>query len=112
MNHKKYFAVILLAIIIFNLSAPLSLAYDKTKDEWLGEDKALYFSVSCGLDVVTYNYYIKNTDYSNDQAEVAAFVTTLAIGFLKEFIDEKFSWKDIVADALGAGLGKGLSIEF
>lgn len=71
-------------------------------------DKTLHIIGSFGLTKASYVYYAKNTECNEDQARLAAFITALGIGFIKEMIDKKFDWKDIGADFIGAGIG-GLS---
>ena len=81
-------------------------------DEWTGTDKVKHFAVSFALSTLAYNFYLKNTEWSENSSKAAAFVSTMAVGVAKEFIDDEFSWKDLGADAAGAGLGVAVSIEF
>ena len=96
---KKSVAVIL--IISFLLVLPnWSFA---SGDKWTGEDKALHFGISGAITLVGYGVYKAGLGFSENQAKVAAFLTTLAVGAAKELTDDKFSWKDMAADTAGAG---------
>ncbi|MFH1479145.1 MAG: hypothetical protein ABIG92_05170 [Candidatus Omnitrophota bacterium] len=109
--YKKYFIFGLILGILCVFYGP-DLAYGRDKDEWLGGDKALHCGVSFALETVGYNIYKKNTSLDDSEARIASFTSTLFIGFVKEFLDRRFSWKDIGADAIGAGAGAALSLEF
>ncbi len=73
-------------------------------------DKALHASFSLVIGMAAYDFYRKNTSLTANQAKLAAFVSTLAIGAAKEFSDEKFDWGDMAANGVGAGIG--IMIEF
>ena len=114
-NQVKMYKACIVAFLIISLNLsflPYTIAYSSDDDEWTGEDKALHLTVSCAIDIFVYNFLKKNTDYTDGEAKITAFFTTLFAGFTKEFIDDRFSWKDIGADALGAGIGSAISIEF
>jgi len=88
------------------------LAYCDDEDEWTGEDKALHLTASFAIDTFMYNVLRKDHGYTDKEAKITAFFTTLFVGLTKELIDDRFSWKDIGADALGTGIGAAVSIEF
>ena len=67
-------------------------------------DKLLHTITSFSLTKVSYVYYTKNTNYTNNWVEVASFITTLSLGFIKELVDKKFDWKDINANLVGIGV--------
>jgi len=71
-------------------------------------DKAEHLVCSGVLNMISYSYYDKNTDYSNDRCEILAFITSLAIGFLKELHDKEFDWNDIFFDMVGSGIGQAV----
>ena len=103
--------LIIILIFIFSFSS-VAFSYERDKDEWGGSDKPLHVGASFLLETAGYNFYRKNTELGDSEAKLGAFLSTLIIGFAKEFIDDKFSWKDIGADVVGAGIGVGLSLEF
>ena len=96
---KKGAAVILIISFLFVLPS-LSFAGN---NEWAGKDKFLHFGVSGAITLLGYGVYKDGFGFSTRQAEVAAFLTTVAIGAVKELADDKFSWKDMAADTAGAG---------
>ena len=106
---KAFFVLSLFFVSLFN--APISWA-DSDDDHWDGEDKALHLTVSFALDTIAYNFLKENTHLTDSEAKKLAFIATLAAGVAKEFIDDRFSWKDIGADVLGASIGAAVSIEF
>lgn len=110
---RKTIAACLIWAVFFSFLTALSFAgNEEDEDKWTGTDKAKHVAVSCGISIFAYNYYKKNTDFSDSKAKTTAFLTALAIGAVKEFIDDEFSWKDMGANALGAGVGVVMSIEF
>ncbi len=68
-------------------------------------DKVLHTSVSLLIGMAAYDFYRKNTKLTDNQAKLAAFVSTLAVGATKEFIDDEFDWGDMAANSVGAGVG-------
>ena len=72
----------------------------------------LHVGGSYTINTISYNYYAKNTDYKDSELELMAFGTTLGLGILKELIDDKFDWKDIEADVIGAGAGSLVRLKF
>lgn len=114
---KNLIVLILIAAIWLSCFSSVSFAANREDDKWADADKAAHVSVSYVISVTAFNFYKKNTDYSDSRAKTAAFFTTVAIGAAKELIDENFrdeyfSWKDLGADALGAGLGVVFTVKF
>jgi uncharacterized protein YfiM (DUF2279 family) len=79
-------------------------------DRWLARDKLEHVAVSAFLSGVSYSIF--RDFYCNKQETSAYFSATLTfgLGLGKEFCDRraprgKFSYKDLVADILGMGLG-------
>ena len=79
-------------------------------DSWLGKDKAQHFVASFVL--VSFGSVWHSVHYDNGTGQDVRFGMglTLGLGLAKEFLDlsassGRFSWKDIVADLAGAGLG-------
>jgi uncharacterized protein YfiM (DUF2279 family) len=112
--HTNMIKLSLVALLVIIFICPVCFAYSDSedKDEWIAGDKALHVGVSFVLDTAFYNFYKKNTDLTDKEAKIAAFLSALSIGFAKEFIDDKFSWKDIGADTIGAGIGAAVSYKF
>ena len=121
MNYKV--SVLFLFIILF-LFFSYSLAdtvthSDSTKivktehkkvDKWWGEDKAKHFLVSAFLAGACYKIY--HNQWHNKKEHSLYFSTgfTLSLGLGKEIYDNtrprnKFSYKDLVYDLLGIGVG-------
>jgi uncharacterized protein YfiM (DUF2279 family) len=82
----------------------------KTCDRWLAWDKVEHFGVSAYLSVVSYKIY--HDFYHNHKKSSLCFSggLTFSLGLGKEVYDEKkpsgdFSYKDLVADILGIGMG-------
>lgn len=82
----------------------------KICDKWLAWDKVEHFGVSAYLFVISYKIY---HDFYHNHKESSLYFSgglTFGLGVGKEFYDKgrpkgKFSYKDLVADALGIGLG-------
>lgn len=88
----KYFSLTL---------ALLFSGHAAAQDSWTGHDKQLHFLVSAGFGVASGAYF---------ESKWTAFGVAMLPGLAKEIIDSrsegnKFSGKDIVANAVGAGLG-------
>jgi uncharacterized protein YfiM (DUF2279 family) len=98
-----------------NLEVDLSQESDSSSkqeipDEWLAWDKAEHLGVSAFLSGVAYSVF--HDFYGNDKESSIYFSAslTLGLGLGKEFSDRKrpggrFSYKDLVADIVGIGLG-------
>jgi uncharacterized protein YfiM (DUF2279 family) len=79
-------------------------------DKWLAWDKLEHLGVSTFFSATLYN--VSHDFYYNDQ-ESSIYLSsglTFSLGLGKEFYDRKirkgkFSYKDLVADILGIGLG-------
>lgn len=118
-------SVVLLLMILFIL-VPVSCATSNPKvhfseesnstskqeipDEWFAWDKAEHLGVSAFLSGVSFSVF--RDFYHNDKESSMYFsaTLTLGLGLGKEFCDSKgpggrFSYKDLLADILGIGLG-------
>jgi putative lipoprotein len=79
-------------------------------DRWLAWDKVEHFGISAYLSFVSYKIY---HDFYHNHKESSLYFSsglTFSLGLGKEIYDEKtpngkFSYKDLVADILGIGLG-------
>jgi uncharacterized protein YfiM (DUF2279 family) len=82
----------------------------KISDRWLAWDKVEHFGVSAYLSAVSYKIC---RDFYHNRKESSlyfSFGLTFSLGLGKEVYDEgrptgKFSYKDLVADILGIGVG-------
>jgi uncharacterized protein YfiM (DUF2279 family) len=82
----------------------------KLCDRWLAWDKVEHFGISAYLSIVSYKIY---HDFYHNRKETSLYFSsglTFSLGLGKEVYDEKrpngkFSYKDLVADVLGIGLG-------
>ncbi len=90
-----------------------SFIFSGTNDAYaqtIPKDKVKHATVSIVIGIVTYDFYRKNTQLTDNQAKLAAFAATLAVGAVKELSDSEFSWEDMAANTIGTGLG--INIEF
>lgn len=80
------------------------------EDKWIAKDKALHVTVSFTIGALIHRYIDKNINCTEDESRALTFLSTLGIGAVKESFDDEFSWKDMGANAVGAGVAA--SIEF
>jgi uncharacterized protein YfiM (DUF2279 family) len=85
---------------------------DKTEwvDKWWGADKAKHFLVSAFLVGASYKIYHDGLQNNKEHSLYLSTGFALSLGLGKEIYDEtrprkKFSYKDLVYDLLGIGLG-------
>jgi len=89
---------------------PWQLDTLKIPDKWIGWDKAEHLGVSAFLSGVSYSVF---RDFYHNHQESSIYFSaalTFSAGLGKEFYDKKtprgsFSYKDLIADILGIGLG-------
>ncbi|MDW7679632.1 MAG: hypothetical protein SCK70_03660 [bacterium] len=79
-------------------------------DSWFGRDKAHHFLTSAFLTTAGYYYCRDVAHWSNQKSQIGGLSFSISLGLLKEFRDgvkpgNAFSWKDLVADALGTAVG-------
>jgi putative lipoprotein len=106
----------LLALLCLCLLAPLSARGEEpeipSRDDWLGQDKALHFSVSAGLAGAGYAGGALLFDAPGARWLTGAGVA-LGAGIGKELYDAGrgsfFSFKDLTWDVVGTATGLGLS---
>ena len=97
--------------LVFSLGAAPFGAPDPAphpEDRWFGIDKAKHVAVSAALQSATHAVWRAN-GYDYRSASWNAAAVTMSIGVGKELWDRHrgryFSWKDLGADAVGAGTG-------
>lgn len=89
---------------------PLQSDTLKVSDKWFAWDKTEHLGVSAFLSGVSYSVF---RDFYYNKKESSVYFSaslTFSVGLGKEFYDKKapeskFSYKDLVADILGIGLG-------
>jgi uncharacterized protein YfiM (DUF2279 family) len=79
-------------------------------DSWFSRDKAHHFLTSAFLASAGYYYSREISGNSDIHARTVGVSFSLSLGLFKEIRDgmqqkNSFSWKDLVADCLGTGLG-------
>jgi uncharacterized protein YfiM (DUF2279 family) len=74
-----------------------------TPAQALDTDKKLHFGVSAFLSASMYAS-ARASGYKKNEAKVAAFIGTVAIGLVKEVSDPVFDREDLVFDILGAAV--------
>lgn len=115
------FATIFLLIMVFtfpqNLGGydfskqdPVELASLITPDKWLGEDKWKHFMISGFISSFTYKFFRDGFNNKKEDSILFSSGITLSLGIGKEIKDRRkpkgrFSYKDLVFDVLGTGLG-------
>lgn len=70
----------------------------------VSKEEALHVSVSAVIAAVFKVLFIV-VGFSYLVAVIIAFAVTLIIGILKELTDEKFDWRDFLADVVGCIVG-------
>ncbi|NOZ62267.1 MAG: hypothetical protein GXO74_11345 [Calditrichaeota bacterium] len=80
------------------------------EDSWFSRDKAHHFLTSAFLASAGYYYSREMSGKSEMRSRSVGVGFSLSLGILKEIRDgmqprNDFSWKDLVADCLGTGLG-------
>lgn len=95
---------------VLNLGKGLALSEGQKEDRCLGEDKLKHLMVSTFLTGIGYRLSYDGFDWPQARSRVVASSITLSIGLGKELRDQApkgdtFSFKDLVADLLGIGMG-------
>ena len=78
-------------------------------DRWISVDKLQHFLISAHLSFYTYKVSRESFNNIPATARIEATGLVLSIGIGKELLDsrkpkDRFSYKDLIADALGIGL--------
>ena len=108
------FLILLFSYSLADATQQDSLKIEKAKtkkiDKWWGKDKAKHFLVSAFLAGACYKIY--HNQWHNKKEHSLYFSTgfTLSLGLGKEIYDNtrprnKFSYKDLIYDLLGIGVG-------
>lgn len=91
-------------------TSPLRLALNRERDPWLGFDKVQHVTFSF-LGTLSNQYVLVNKlDVAESHALPVSIAVTATLGLGKEVYDKKrgprrhFSYRDLLADAVGIGL--------
>jgi uncharacterized protein YfiM (DUF2279 family) len=121
-NKKNLFFCFFLFLLLHQIScaetkSQISFLYENEKsdtlkvcDRWFAWDKVEHFGISAFLSATSYKIL---RDFYNNHKESALYFSgglTFSLGLGKEVYDQKkpngkFSYKDLVADVLGIGIG-------
>jgi uncharacterized protein YfiM (DUF2279 family) len=81
------------------------------RDDWWARDKAKHLAVSTLWTLSTQYVLVAKADWSERDALPVSVASAATVGLAKEVYDRRvgptatFSWKDLVADAVGIGIG-------
>ena len=84
------------------------------RDDWWAEDKAKHLAVSTLWTLSTQYVLVAKADWSERNALPVSAASAATVGLAKEVYDRRvgptayFSWKDLVADAVGIGIGAAI----
>lgn len=100
----------LLLTILFIILPSSAMAEKTQPDRWLALDKLQHLLISAHLSLYTYKVSLESYDNTPPTARAQAVGLVISIGIGKELMDrhkpdDRFSYKDLIADALGIGLG-------
>jgi putative lipoprotein len=101
------------------LCGSVSVLYSQTAekagvpDRWLGRDKLAHFTVSLAAVGFANHWLAAENAETPVRARNTAVALSLSLGVIKEFHDgahrgNRFSFKDLAADILGAAVGTAL----
>ncbi len=114
---KHELRLFLIALLIIHLTgcatnqkaAPPTTA---SKDEWFAKDKLQHFTASFLIGVLSYSI-ARGGEASKDDASIIGFSSASTCGIAKEINDEvkrnDWSYKDLVWDLIGGGVGVSVS---
>jgi uncharacterized protein YfiM (DUF2279 family) len=89
----------------------VDLPYNPGKfDKMLAVDKAKHFTASLISTVFFYKIVESGLNADRQEGKIYSFSLTIGLGFSKEIYDKScpgnyFSWKDLLADAVGIAVG-------
>jgi uncharacterized protein YfiM (DUF2279 family) len=109
MKGLRILVVILALMTGLSAQSPLApVGPPKPADKWLALDKLKHFSTSFYLTTTAFYGQNRILDEKSGTAHFKSATLTISLGILKEIRDSRqkgniFSWRDLAADALGAG---------
>jgi uncharacterized protein YfiM (DUF2279 family) len=92
--------VLLLIVLSFQASGA-----EQTEDSWFSRDKVLHLSLSTALVSTLYHFHQHKYGDSRSSSEVFAVQITLYLSVGKEMRDRQFSYRDLLVDLVGIGVG-------
>jgi len=100
----------LLVLSFLILSNQLTLAGQPPPERWLAIDKLQHFMFSAHLSLLSYKASRDSFHNTTSTARVESVGLVFSLGIGKDLLDSRqpegrFSYKDLIADALGIGLG-------
>ncbi len=100
----------LFLILLFIILSSSAIAEKTQPDNWLALDKLQHLLISAHLSLYTYKVSLESYNNTSSTARAQAVGLVISIGIGKELMDsdkpdDRFSYKDLIADALGIGLG-------
>ncbi|MFH1213000.1 MAG: DUF2279 domain-containing protein [Candidatus Neomarinimicrobiota bacterium] len=108
---KIWRPLILILLICTGLSAvaPVNVFDRKTSDKWFAMDKLKHFSTSLYMTTTMFYTQRRIIEMRQKNAALNSIGITISLGILKEVRDGSrknnyFSWRDLTADVLGAGV--------
>jgi len=107
----KYNVIVLTVISCLISFAPLAVGADAFHN-WSHTEELVHGVVGFGISFLAYNVYKKATKIDTIPAKIAAFLTTVAIGTIKELASDEFSGSNLGSAAVGGALGAVLAFEF
>lgn len=92
--------------VLLRMTPPVPVEAHSPSDPWTGEDKFRHAAASWAAMVFTFAA-VRSVHDDPDTALAIAIPVTAAFGIAKEIVDHRngrpFSFRDLAADALGAG---------
>jgi len=113
--HKRKLFLITLLLIYLTGCATHQKTFPPSatrKDEWFAKDKVKHFSISFLIGALTYSI-ARGGEANKDDASIIGFSVSSTCGIAKEINDEikhnGWSYKDLIWDLLGSGVGVSVS---
>gem|GEM_PF-818262 len=87
-----------------------TVCYNEIKDKWIAEDKFWHFGMSVALVGSSYHLFKCRLNEEKNRSTIFSLGGTFSLGIMKEFWDRSrpkghFSYRDIVVNLLGIGVG-------
>lgn len=96
------------------VAAQTKVRASQPRDDWWARDKAKHLAVSTLWTLSTQYVLVAKVDWSERDALPVSVASAATVGLAKEVYDRRvgptayFSWKDLVADAVGIGIGAAI----
>ena len=91
--------------LVLTLSSAQPFSAEQSPDRWLAQDKLLHVVLSGALMSAFYHFHQHECDASRASSQILAAQITISIGIAKETKDARFSYRDLIADMVGIGVG-------